>query len=70
MLAKGTAGISAPMFPLHASGLDLDENPDLASLVEVTPTESGIRALGFANPLFVDMDGNPGFDPPIGATPR
>ncbi len=58
------------MFPVHASGLDLGENPDLASIVDVTTTEAGIRALGFANPLFVDMDGNPGFDPPIGPTPE
>ncbi len=43
--------------------LDLGET-DLTSLVDVTTTEAGIRALGFANPLFVDMDGNPGFDPP------
>jgi hypothetical protein len=66
VLVKGTKNVSAPMFPVHASGLDLGENPDLDSLVEVTPTEAGIRALGFANPLFVDTDGNPGFDPPIG----
>ena len=70
VLVKGTAGVSAPMFPVHASGLDLGGNPDLASLAEVTPTEAGIRALGFANPLFVDMDGNPGFDPPIGPAVR
>jgi hypothetical protein len=66
VLVKGTEDASAPMFPVHASGLSLGANPDLASLVDVTPIEAGIRALGFANPLFVDMDGNPGFDPPIG----
>lgn len=70
VLAKGTRNASAPMFPVHASGLDLGENPDLNSLVDVTTTEAGIRALGFANPLFVDMDGNPGFDPPIGPAPQ
>ena len=54
---------------MHASGLSLAENPDLASLVDVTTGEGGIRALGFANPLFVDMGGHPGFDAPIGPPP-
>lgn len=65
VLVKGTNGVSPPMFPVHASGVDLVANPDVTTLADVTAADAGIRALGHTNALYVDMDGTPGFDPPI-----
>jgi hypothetical protein len=65
VVVKGTAGVSPPMFPVHPFGISLTQNPTLDDLEAVTAGEAGIRALGFANALFADVDGNPGFDPPI-----
>ncbi len=65
VLVKGTPGVSPPMFPVMVSGVDVDtENTTLADLINVTAAESGIRALGFTNALYLDVDGSPGFDPP------
>lgn len=63
VLAKGTLGASPSMFPIHPRDLTSAENPDLASLATNTAAESGVRALGFTNALYVDVDGG-GFDPP------
>jgi len=63
VIAKGTLGTSPPMFPVHPRDLKSAENPDLASLVTNTAAESGVRALGMTNALYVDVDGG-GFDPP------
>jgi Ni,Fe-hydrogenase III small subunit len=65
VVVKGTSGNSPPMFPVHPSDLSAAQNPTLADLETVTAGENGVRSLGVANALFVDMDGNPGFDPPI-----
>ncbi len=64
VVVKGTPGVSEPMFPVHPSGLSLAENPTLEDLIDVRTEESGIRALGATNALYVDADGQPGFDPP------
>ena len=63
VLAKGTLGVSRPMFPVYPRNLEASANPDLASLVTNTAAETGVRALGFTNALYVDVDGG-GFDPP------
>jgi hypothetical protein len=64
VLAKGTNGVSEPMFPVYASGLSLAANPTLNDLKTVTAAEAGIRSLGFTNALYIDVDGNGEFDPP------
>ncbi|MFI5318848.1 MAG: hypothetical protein ACHQ6V_04670 [Myxococcota bacterium] len=64
VVAKGTSGVSAPMFPVFPRNLSGAQNPTLGDLVNVTASESGVRALGFTNALFVDVDGNGDFDPP------
>ena len=64
VVVKGTSGSSAPMFPVYSANLSAAQNPTLADLVNVTASEAGVRALGFTNPLFVDVDGNAAFDPP------
>jgi hypothetical protein len=65
VIVKGTPGVSKPMFPVHPSGLSLAQNPTLDALETVTAAEAGVRALGVTNALLADVDGNPGFDPPI-----
>jgi hypothetical protein len=64
VIAKGTQGVSAPMFPVMTDGLSLTQNPNLTALMTVIPTENGIRSLGVANALYVDVDQNGVFDPP------
>jgi hypothetical protein len=64
VIVKGTQGTSPPMFPVMPSDVSLAQNPNLAALMNVTAAENGIRALGVANALYVDVDGNGLFDPP------
>jgi hypothetical protein len=64
VVVKGSPGVSAPMFPVYPHGTSSAQNPTLAELWAVTATESGTRALGFTNALYVDVDGNGEFDPP------
>jgi len=64
VVVKGTPGVSPPMFPVFPRNLSAAQNPTLADLVNVTASESGVRALGFTNALFVDVDGNGAYDPP------
>jgi hypothetical protein len=64
VVVKGTSGSSAPMFPVFPRNLSAAQNPTLADLVNVTAGEAGVRALGFTNALFVDVDGDAAFDPP------
>ncbi len=64
VVVKGTSGVSAPMFPVFPRNLLAAQNPTLADLTNVTASESGVRALGFTNALFVDVDGNAAFDAP------
>jgi hypothetical protein len=64
VVVKGTSGNSEPMFPIYPSNLNVSANLSLANLTTLTTSESGVRALGFTNALFVDVDGNAAFDPP------
>jgi hypothetical protein len=64
VVVKGTSGTSAPMFPVFPRNLSAAQNPTLADLTTVTASESGVRALGYTNALFVDFDGDAAFDPP------
>jgi hypothetical protein len=64
VVVKGTPGTSAPMFPVFPRNLSAAQNPTLGDLTNVTASENGVRALGFTNALFVDVDGDGNFDPP------
>ncbi len=64
VLVKGTAGVSAPMFPVMTDGVSLTQNPTLVALETITAAENGIRALGTTNALYLDVDQNGVFDPP------
>ena len=59
-MAKGTDGISRPMFPVIAGDLN-DTNVALEDLIDGNLGEGGVLSLGFTNPLFADVDGTPGF---------
>jgi hypothetical protein len=63
VIVKGTVGNSPHMFPVFAYDLDSTENPSLEAMIVNTTSEDGVRALGFTNALYVDVDGG-GFDPP------
>jgi hypothetical protein len=64
VVAKGTDGVSPPMFPIVASDLSPATNTTLANLVDGNLGEGGVLALGFTNALFADVDGVAGFQPP------
>lgn len=64
VVAKGSEAM-LPMFPVYPRDLDSSQNvdlvtgaPDIAKLRSLTAMESGVRALGFTNALWVDVDGD------------
>lgn len=69
VIARGTDGVSPPMFPVMPASLSRasNEDPDpaiqLANLLDGNLGESGVLALGVTNALYVDVDGG-GFDAP------
>lgn len=64
-IARGTDGISRPMFPVMVSDLDPTRNATLEDLVDGNLGEGGVTALAFTNPLFADVDGLAGFQSPL-----
>ncbi len=64
VVAKGTDGSCAPMFPVFASNLDSASNTTLADLLDGNVGESGVMPLGVTNALYADVDGVAGFQPP------
>jgi hypothetical protein len=61
------------MFPIYGSNLCFGQGSPactpsqgmtLAALTTLDPTATGVRALGFTNALFVEVDGNAAYDPP------
>lgn len=61
VLAKGTDGVSRPMFPVIAGDLTPASNTTAADLADGNLGEGGVLSLGFSNPLYADVDGVPGF---------
>lgn len=64
VVARGTDGVSRPMFPVFPKDLRSAGNDTLAALLDGNLGESGTLALGFTNALYADVDGSPGFDAP------
>jgi len=62
---RGFAGGSEAMFPIFPAGLDAASNTTLAELLDGNVGENGVLALGVTNPLYADVDGEPGFQPPL-----
>jgi hypothetical protein len=64
VVVKGSQGTSPPMFPVYPKDVTAAQNPGLAQLVVQSAAENGVRALGFTNALYLDVDGNGDFDAP------
>lgn len=73
VVVKGTPGVSRPMFPIYPRNLAAASNTTLANLLDGNLGQGGVLALGVANALYVDTDGNgfdaPGVPPPLAACP-
>ncbi len=65
VIAKGTDGVSPPMFPVMASNLSATTNTSLDDLLDGNVGEGGVLALGMTNALYADVDGIDGFQPPL-----
>jgi hypothetical protein len=57
-VARGTDGVSEPLFPVLPASLDSSSNLTLADLTDGNLGELGTPAFAFTNPLFIDVDGN------------
>jgi hypothetical protein len=61
-VARGTDGVSTPLFPMNPSDLDPDVNLTLADLTDGGGSppwnlgELGAMATGFSNPLYLDFE--------------
>lgn len=62
-IARGTDGVSQPLFPVLPFDLDSASNTTLLDLLDGNLGEDGVPALAYSNPLFVDVDGG-GWTPP------
>jgi hypothetical protein len=67
VVVRGSDGVSRPMFPVYPKDLGTTGNATLPALLDGNLGESGVLALGFTNALFADVDGTPGFQPPLPA---
>jgi hypothetical protein len=65
VVARGTDGVSRPMFPVFPQDISRTSNTSLANLLDGNLDESGVLSLGFTNALYADVDGVEGFQ--IGA---
>jgi hypothetical protein len=61
------------MFPIYPRSLNVASNTTLAGLLDGNLGQGGTLALGVANALYVDTDGNgfdaPGVPPPLDPCP-
>ena len=62
-IARGTDGVSEPLFPVLPASLDRASNTTLDELIDGNLGEGGTPAFAFTNPLFIDVGGN-GWTPP------
>ncbi|MFT4518717.1 MAG: hypothetical protein ACI9JM_001102 [Halioglobus sp.] len=57
-VARGSDGVSEPLFPVLPASLDSGGNSTLADLTDGNLGEGGTPAFAFTNPLFVDVNGD------------
>lgn len=57
-VARGTDGVSEPLFPVLPESLASSTNSTLADLTDGNLGESGTPAFAFTNPLFIDVGGD------------
>jgi Carboxypeptidase regulatory-like domain len=64
VLVRGTDGVSRPLFPFIPNSLQKAGNTTLGNLTDGNLNESGVVALAFTNPLYIDFDNNGTWTPP------
>jgi hypothetical protein len=69
VLVRGTDGVSRPLFPVVPIDLDQATNTTLAELTDGNLGELGVPATAFANPVFIDVNGNGVYDAPSAPAP-
>ncbi len=57
-IARGSNGVSEPLFPVLPASLDSKENTTLEQLIDGNLGQSGTPAFAFTNPLFIDVGGD------------
>ena len=57
-MARGTDGVSEPLFPVLPASLNRDGNSTLEDLTDGNLGEAGTPAFAFTNPLFIDVNGD------------
>jgi hypothetical protein len=62
-IARGTDGVSHPLFPVEPNSVKESTNLTLGNLTDGNLGEDGMPALAFTNPIYVDVDGG-GWTPP------
>ena len=65
VVARGTDGVSAPLFPVSPPDLRASGNTSVDDLMDGNLGESGVLAMAMTNALFADVDGEPGFRAPL-----
>jgi hypothetical protein len=65
VVVKGRDGVSRPMFPVFPHDLSQGSNTTVSALMDGNLNQSGTLALGATNALYADVDGTPGFNPPV-----
>lgn len=66
-VARGTDGVSEPLFPVLPASLSSSSNATLADLIDGNLDEAGTPAFAFTNPLFLDVGGDGWLAPGVGA---
>ena len=64
VVVRGTDGVCQPMFPIYPRSIATAGNTTLANLLDGDVGEQGTMALGVANALYANVDGEAGFQPP------
>ena len=62
VLVRGSDSVSGPLFPVIPNNLTTSSNPTLADLIDGNLGESGVTAMAFTNPLFIDVNSNAAYD--------
>ncbi|MEH6587117.1 MAG: carboxypeptidase regulatory-like domain-containing protein [Halioglobus sp.] len=57
-MARGSDGVSEPLFPVLPASLNAGSNTTLADLTDGNLGEGGTPAFAFTNPLFIDVNGD------------
>ena len=65
VVVRGSDGVSKPIWPMNPQDLNPASNMTLDELLDGNLGEGGVTALAYTNPLFIDVDGNGKFDPPL-----